>query len=136
MYESPINVIYEQAKTRIEHKLDADVLTIVQNYGINVDKEELIRALQYDRQQYEKGYEDAKAEQKWILCSERMPEEGRECWITAKTKTNEVYRGTFTEFYGVRHDVGFICGDGFMWWNTAKAWMYFENPEPYKGENE
>ena len=70
-------------------------------------------------------------EQKWILCSERIPDEGCECWITAKT-TEEVYRGIFTEFYGVRHDVGFICDDGFMWWNTAKAWMYCEKPEPYK----
>ena len=71
-------------------------------------------------------------EQKWIQCSEHIPDEGRECWITTKT-TEEVYRGIFTEFYGIRHDVGFICDDGFMWWNTAKAWMYCEKPEPYRG---
>ena len=74
-------------------------------------------------------------EQRWNLCSEHIPEEGRECWITAKT-TEEVYRGIFTEFYGIRHDVGFICDDGFMWWNTAKAWMYCEKPEPYKESEE
>ena len=28
-------------------------------YGIEVDKEELIKALNYDRNQYEKGYNDA-----------------------------------------------------------------------------
>ena len=27
---------------------------------------------------------------------------------------------------------GFICDDGFMWLNTALAWMYCEVPEPYK----
>ena len=75
-------------------------------------------------------------EQKWILCSEHTPDEGRECWITTKT-TENVYRGTYTEFYGEGHYIGFICDDGFIWWNTTKAWMYFEKPEPYKGdENE
>ena len=131
MYESPIEIIYSQIRTQLED----DVLKAVKKYGINVNKEELIKALQYDRQQYEKGYEDAKAEQHWIPCSEHIPDEGRECWITAKT-TEEVYRGIFTEFYGIRHDVGFICDDGFMWWNTAKAWMYCEKPEPYRGEQE
>ena len=84
---------------------------------------------------YDCGYEKGKSEQRWIPVSERLPEEGRECWITAKT-TEEVYRGIFTEFYGIRHDVGFICDDGFMWWNTAKAWMYCEKPEPYKESEE
>ena len=31
-------------------------------YDIKVDKHELLRALQYDRNQYEKGYADAKAD--------------------------------------------------------------------------
>ena len=33
--------------------------SIVQQYGIVVDKEELLKALQYDREQYAKGYNDA-----------------------------------------------------------------------------
>jgi len=131
MYESPIEIIQSQIRTQLED----DVLKAVQRYGINVNKEELIKALRYDRQQYKKGYEDAKAEQKWFLCSERVPDEGRECWITIKN-TDNVYRGIFTEFYGIRRDVGFICDNGFMWLNTAKAWMYCEKPEPYQTESE
>ena len=58
MYKSPIDIIYGQMETQME----GDILRAVQKYGINVDKEELIRALQYDREQYNKGYADAKAE--------------------------------------------------------------------------
>ena len=58
MYKSPIDVIYGQMQTQLE----GDVLKAVQSYGINVDKEELIRALKYDRDQYDKGYADGKTE--------------------------------------------------------------------------
>ena len=56
MYKSPIDIIYGQMETQIE----GDILRAVQRYGINVDKDELIRALQYDRDQYEKGYSNGK----------------------------------------------------------------------------
>lgn len=36
------------------------VMKAVRNVGVNVDKGELIKALQYDRNQYSKGYEDGK----------------------------------------------------------------------------
>jgi ubiquitin len=55
MYKSPIDIIYGQ----MEKQMEGDILRAVQSYGINVDKEELVRALQYDRGQYEKGYADA-----------------------------------------------------------------------------
>jgi hypothetical protein len=58
MYRSPIEIIYGQMETQKE----GDILRAVQKYGINVDKEELLRALQYDRNQYEKGYADGKAD--------------------------------------------------------------------------
>lgn len=53
-YESPIRMIVGEMKT----KMDNDTLTAIQRYGIDVDKEELIKALNYDRGQYEKGYAD------------------------------------------------------------------------------
>ena len=51
-YESPIKVIMAEMET----KFDGDVLTAVQRYGIDVDREELLKALQYDRDQFEAGY--------------------------------------------------------------------------------
>ncbi len=38
------------------------VMKAVRKVGVNVDKGELIKALQYDRDQYTKGYEDGKNE--------------------------------------------------------------------------
>ena len=42
----------------MQTQLEGDVFRTVHNYGINVDKEELLRALAYDRDQYDKGYND------------------------------------------------------------------------------
>ena len=38
------------------------VYQAIQNIGVDVDKEELLKALSYDRNQYEKGYRAAKSE--------------------------------------------------------------------------
>lgn len=53
-YISPIQLIVDDYQTTIED----EVMKVVRNTGIFVDKEELIKALKYDRQQYEKGYQD------------------------------------------------------------------------------
>ena len=53
-YESPIRMIVGEMGT----KMEADTMSVIQRYGIDVDKEELIKALNYDREQYKKGYAD------------------------------------------------------------------------------
>lgn len=58
MYRSPIDVIYG----KIQKQIEGDIFRAVQSYDINVDKAELLRALQYDRNQYDKGYADGKAD--------------------------------------------------------------------------
>lgn len=57
-YESPITMIASQIETKVE----GDVLQAVQRVGIDVNKEELLKALQYDREQYNKGYHDGYVE--------------------------------------------------------------------------
>lgn len=52
MYKSPIEVITEEMKLFY----DGDVVRAVQKHDIDVDKEELLKALKYDREQYEKGF--------------------------------------------------------------------------------
>ena len=54
MYESPINIIISELCT----KLESDCIKSVQRYGFDIDKEELAKALNYDRNQYEKGHKD------------------------------------------------------------------------------
>lgn len=51
-YESPIKVFC--GKMRISY--ENHVAQAVQDVGIDIDKDELIRALKYDRNQYDKGY--------------------------------------------------------------------------------
>ena len=59
-YKSPIEIM--QAATVYE--LEGEVMRATVNVGVHVDKEELIKALAYDRDQYIKGYKDAKAKYK------------------------------------------------------------------------
>lgn len=54
MYESVIT----NAIKSIDSEIDNGILKVVMEHGIIVDKEELIKALKYDRKQYDKGYKD------------------------------------------------------------------------------
>lgn len=54
MYESPIQLIESQMRTEVEN----EIFRAIKEVGVDVNKEELIKALQYDRHQYSKGYKD------------------------------------------------------------------------------
>lgn len=54
MYEPVANFIQRRAETFIEEEL----LRVTQEMGLDVNREELFKALKYDRGQYEKGYAD------------------------------------------------------------------------------
>ena len=56
MYESPIKVF----QGNLEMQFDGEILKAVQRADITVDRDELIRALRYDREQYQKGFDDAR----------------------------------------------------------------------------
>ena len=63
-YNSPISIISQMVDDQIKemHKQEeaAIVTEITRKIGVDVDKDELIRALNYDRHQYEKGYVDGR----------------------------------------------------------------------------
>ena len=63
MYESPINTFYQQVQSQIEN----GIYEAIQNVGISVDRDELIKALQYDRK---RGYE---CQRKSITQCKRLP---------------------------------------------------------------
>ena len=75
MYESPVEVFYNQMRTEVDNHIYKAILDV----GVDVDKEELIRAMQYDRGQYDKGYNDGIKEfaerlrNKAIFCSGCVP---------------------------------------------------------------
>ena len=54
MYESPIDFITQGAQLVVEN----GIYKAIEHYNVNVNKEELLKALQYDRNQYNKGFKD------------------------------------------------------------------------------
>ena len=92
MYQSPIEIIQGQLMTEYEN----GILRAVQNYDIHCNKEELTKALMYDRNQYEKGYKDRDAE--IIRC--------KDCKYFAK----DIFKDVITkQFYG---GCDYWCDDG------------------------
>lgn len=66
MYESPITTMITEVQDNIAKQFAEQTENMVyeeiRQVGIHVDKDELLKALQYDRNQYSKGYADGKAE--------------------------------------------------------------------------
>lgn len=62
MYESPITLMIKEMAGRAAKHLDEETFKAVRVVLPAVDQEELIRALRYDRGQYQKGYADGMAD--------------------------------------------------------------------------
>lgn len=84
MYESPIKVLCGEMQTEIENDL---LVKCSQAVGYDIDKDELIKALKYDREQYEKGYSDGLNADKWISVDEKLPDTMNDClvWYSCDT---------------------------------------------------
>lgn len=54
MYDSPIKIVFGQ----MESQIDGKIMKAIQKINIEIDREELVRALQYDRNQYDRGFAD------------------------------------------------------------------------------
>lgn len=70
-YESPILIEYENAEKMLSLKVEDAIYEAVLKCNIKVDKDELWKALEYDRDQYEKGFaegrESAVKHAHWIV---------------------------------------------------------------------
>lgn len=62
MYQSPIEITrtVDDIATKIAEEEDKAIVHACMRVGVNVDKDELVKALAYDRGQYEKGYADGR----------------------------------------------------------------------------
>ena len=58
MYKSPIRVLVDEPTFDYTKDIDITILKAVQSVKVDVNPEELIKALQYDRDQYNRGYHD------------------------------------------------------------------------------
>ena len=94
MYESPIEMIMTDMQTQIVKQQENDIYQAVQKYGIVVDKEELFKALQYDREQYTKGYKDALDEIKRYLVDKLREKQQEYLVLYDKYVDGEDYRSS------------------------------------------
>jgi hypothetical protein len=150
MYKSPIDVMIADVQHQIAQQQDEEIYKAVVSVGINVDKEELVRALRYDRYQYAKGYADGTrdAEQKWIPVTERLPEERDSIFTsfygTAKWQDGMFLKCSDTVLASVEYEDGkrrvkaIITKDG-KWdlskmYRASKVTHWMPLPEPPKGE--
>lgn len=97
MYKSPIEVIVSQVQEMIIQQQEDQTFAAVQKVGINVDKQELLKALAYDRKQYEKGYADG-----IVAFAERLKVEmlGKYCMYFNFEITNAIIDLVLKEFVG------------------------------------
>ena len=70
-YESPIMVF---SREKLREMQDDAVFTAILEIGVKVDKDELIKAIEYDRDQYDKGYQDGYNADKWISITNAYPD--------------------------------------------------------------
>lgn len=61
-YESPITLIRKEVENAYNSWVEDNVFKMISSLDIKVDKDELVKALKYDRQQYERGYNVASLE--------------------------------------------------------------------------
>lgn len=131
MYRSPIELrIYERVLQEYE-KQDAIIMQTVQEIVPDIDKGELIRALEYDRAQYEKGYfegkEAAEAKRRWIPVTERLPEENGTYIVSAFDGHDG--RTSFAKWQN-RFKTWYLTGARSYW--KVTHWMPL--PDPPKGD--
>lgn len=84
-YEPPIQIMLGQMRMEQEN----GIYKVIQEQGIAVDKDELIKALRYDREQYDKGYvkgyNAGLTADKWISVDERLPDNHRAVLAVCKS---------------------------------------------------
>jgi len=59
-YESPIHVYTTEISQKIAEECDRIAFEEIKRVGVYVEKDELIKALEYDRDQYQKGFRDGR----------------------------------------------------------------------------
>ena len=140
MFDCGINEIVSNITSSIETEKEKMILKAVQSVGIDVDKEQLEKALFNAKSFYIDGYKDAKKQYqpKWIPVSERLPEEEGK-YLT----TDSLGNIGFTKFFSLESEDMPL---DFYFWNGIKncvnryekddviAWMPM--PEPYKKTEE
>ena len=143
MYKSPIEITrtVDDIVTKMNEAQDEYITHACMSIGVNVDKDELVKALAYDRHQYEKGYVDGHMdglnEHRWIPVDERLPEEGDEVLVTVEGWDNGKLFERDVDYAWVNPMGGYIgCFDTVNDWIEYGEWKvtaWMPIPKPYGG---
>lgn len=135
MYDSPIDKIIGEMKSQMVKDEEGNLMVQVsQTIGYNIDKDELIKALNYDRQQYEKGYEDGLNASKWIPVTEKWPEKDGRYWVTIEIEHEDGFKGYQTSLATLELGTFWVLEDLFIGeQKRIVAWMPCTEPEPWEG---
>lgn len=104
-YNSPISLTFDSEARKMLERNNKEAEEFIMskiNMVVDVNKEELVKALQYDRNQYEKGYSDAKRQYDrghghWIL--ERSYGDGKSDYCCSVCNYDDTMYDNLLSFY-------------------------------------
>lgn len=145
-YKSPIEVMIERINGQIEYEAGSAVYKELRRINVEVDKNELIKALRYDRNQYltgyAEGYKDGLNANKWISVDDELPEDiyGRDreqITVMVCTKSGKISQCSRCAEYKLdrreplERDRWIRTGN--FYWNKGKRVTHWQHPpEPPK----
>lgn len=80
-YRSPIGILEGVTRLSVEN----GVLDVVRECGIDVDKESLILALEYDRAQWEEGFAAGRMGREWTRVEDGLPKKNGKYLVVSST---------------------------------------------------
>lgn len=129
MWKSPIS-IYQTAINGTTTEIDGQIIAEIKTQiGIDIDKEELIKAINYDRDSYNRGYYDGLNADKWIPVERELPKENET--VMASCDQCVFPEARYSKKYGWEWDYG---SDYWKELNDVEAWQPL--PKPYGAERE
>lgn len=127
-YIPPINLYEDPTDTQI----DNEIVRVVRNIGIDVDKKELIRALENDRNEYQRGYwyGSEAARPRWISATEFPRIDPDRSWRCACEFSVDVVgfdgRNIFKAYYNFEDKV-WLNGNIEEECHNITHWMYMDD---------
>lgn len=117
----------QELETSIREQQDKQIFEAIQKFGVDVDRDELIKALAYDRDQYDKGYSDGRDDaQRWISVEERLPDIGEDCALYVRCGDVSFVRTGWRMKNGK-----WICPSDSLYGYEVTHWMLLpQPPEP------
>ena len=135
-YESPIKRIFNEMETQLAEKMESNkkqlIMRVQDVVGYDIEEKELLKALQYDRDQYAKGYAAGLNADRWISVEDRLPEEtGSYLAYIINADDNKLRYAMTADFYSKRKE---WVPDDECASNNVVAWQ--ELPKPYEKAGE